>query len=552
MYFYNYFFFTECAKGTNKVCTSFKYENVEYHDCEWSYLYLGYWCLLPGQTGINGDWSYCGECAGDTENKNADDISQAVTLQGDVKNDVITSKMQYDDEGSASGDDVIFSDDECDCDDDIKTTTDETVTFNDVTTATSSDEVSKNFDEVTSYPYKDMTSSAAITKNQEEKLKTYASAIKIQGIIGISSTAGTLTTQKLRPTELLDSVAFKSSSKQNTTDYTVHTKPQRAGDHITSTTTNSTENNFENTEVETTTNIETKKHTINKTKSLKSISSTSTVPIKTTQASTTKSLIKAGSRAATSNELKTADVSSTEKLVDKTKILLTETIPLTTKNLNRNTESDTMFIKTIKVKTTASTTKPLLKISSKATTYFKSTSKEPTNSRSTVNTVGNIEAIKNTSGDLKTYGTTTTNDVTITTDDVTTITDDEEINTYDVKTTTSSYDKLIKSNAHNRDDVTISDNLAFDDVTITKSNNKNLTSDMTAYPYKDVTKLSSDTRKDTKFDSKIDSLLDKSRSYSTLQSTASNQNFTTSRFATQSQTIKSEYMINLISKYIPQ
>ena len=60
-------FYVECVKGTNKVCTPFSYDGVEYDDCESGV--GGYWCLTEGQTGSGRDYSKCGECVEPTTGK---------------------------------------------------------------------------------------------------------------------------------------------------------------------------------------------------------------------------------------------------------------------------------------------------------------------------------------------------------------------------------------------------------------------------------------------------------------------------------------------------
>ena len=55
------YFQTECVEGTNRVCTPFTYEGVEYTDCYSGYLH--YQCIEPGKTG----WEYCGKCTGPPE-----------------------------------------------------------------------------------------------------------------------------------------------------------------------------------------------------------------------------------------------------------------------------------------------------------------------------------------------------------------------------------------------------------------------------------------------------------------------------------------------------
>ena len=63
---YQIIYFIECVRGTNVVCTPFTYYAAEYHDCEYSYGYgkfgYYYWCLLPGQNGIGGNYNFCGDC----------------------------------------------------------------------------------------------------------------------------------------------------------------------------------------------------------------------------------------------------------------------------------------------------------------------------------------------------------------------------------------------------------------------------------------------------------------------------------------------------------
>ena len=90
--------------------------------------------MLPGQNGGVWDWSYCGDCVEDT--KDNDVTTSSVTMQDDLSNDVILSKVLNDDEGSAIeiNDDVILSDDECDdCDDDGITNLYDVITADDVT-----------------------------------------------------------------------------------------------------------------------------------------------------------------------------------------------------------------------------------------------------------------------------------------------------------------------------------------------------------------------------------------------------------------------------------
>jgi len=59
----------KCVKGTNKVCTPFKYNDKQYNDCEFYDKLLGsdyHWCLVDDQTGSGSDHSRCGECVEET------------------------------------------------------------------------------------------------------------------------------------------------------------------------------------------------------------------------------------------------------------------------------------------------------------------------------------------------------------------------------------------------------------------------------------------------------------------------------------------------------
>ena len=94
------------------MCTPFTYNDVEYHDCKydwWDALREFQWCLLPGQTGYSGEWSYCGECTGDDEGF---DVSSPTKNSSKDPFQVI-----YRDEGLGQTEND-WSDDECqNCDD---------------------------------------------------------------------------------------------------------------------------------------------------------------------------------------------------------------------------------------------------------------------------------------------------------------------------------------------------------------------------------------------------------------------------------------------------
>jgi len=71
----------KCVQGTNKICTPFTYNGVNYDDC-----YSGYWSF---QCLVGSEWSYCGDCTEDSTI--SDDKSTSVS---DVKV-TTTSNVEY-------------------------------------------------------------------------------------------------------------------------------------------------------------------------------------------------------------------------------------------------------------------------------------------------------------------------------------------------------------------------------------------------------------------------------------------------------------------------